>query len=541
MQRPAAFALLCVFLAFGAALVVSRTTFERLPHLEDEFAYLYQARVFASGEVTIPTSHPRRAYWQPFLLDMNGQRFAKYPPGWPLVLAGGVRAGAPWTVNAWLAMLTVALVYRLGREWDGPATGAIAALLTATSPAALLLNGSLMGHTAGLFGATLALYAVWRLERGRGKRAARYAWGALAGLALGVLLINRPLTGLAVAAPLAACSARRVIGTAWQAGGRAAGRALGPLALLAAVLLLVGAIWPAYNHAVSARRGESFPAYLGRFLARDPDTNLYLRVWPYDRVGFGPGHGRAAGGHTLARGWDHARSDLRCAARDAFGWARPPEAGVSPDDACESGGGWSYWSALPLAFALVAGWRDRWTWLLLGVPVALIAAQMAYWVGAGVYGARYYFEGLTAVALLAALGLDRLRYLLGGSRAGRAAFWIGLLGLAAYALAIYAPARLAPLHGYGAVSRAEIAAVEALRQDPDRPLVVIAVGEHRWREVAAIMALTPPDRAAEIILARDPTGTTWPEIVAQFPDREVIYYRDGTFSHVPPPEHLSIE
>ncbi len=57
------------------------------------------------------------------------------------------------------------LVYRLGREMFDPATGAVAALLTATSPAALLLNGTLMGHTAALFATTLLMFAFWRMER----------------------------------------------------------------------------------------------------------------------------------------------------------------------------------------------------------------------------------------------------------------------------------------------------------------------------------------------------------------------------------------
>ena len=38
MKRSAVIALLCVYLAFAASAVVSRAVFERLPHLEDEFA-----------------------------------------------------------------------------------------------------------------------------------------------------------------------------------------------------------------------------------------------------------------------------------------------------------------------------------------------------------------------------------------------------------------------------------------------------------------------------------------------------------------------
>ncbi len=58
MKRASLLALICVFLAFAASALVSRDIFERVPHLEDEFAYLYQARIFAHGDVSITTPQP---------------------------------------------------------------------------------------------------------------------------------------------------------------------------------------------------------------------------------------------------------------------------------------------------------------------------------------------------------------------------------------------------------------------------------------------------------------------------------------------------
>ena len=171
MTRPfpkhALIAVLLAFFAFFMSALVSRTVFERLPHLEDEMAYLFQARTYAGGNLVIPTPEPRRAYWQPFLIDQGGERFGKYTPGWPMQLAVGVLLGQTWIINAFYAALTVALVYRLGREIFNADVGVIAAALTAFSPMALLLDGTLMGHTAALFAATLFLYAYWRIERGK--------------------------------------------------------------------------------------------------------------------------------------------------------------------------------------------------------------------------------------------------------------------------------------------------------------------------------------------------------------------------------------
>src|SRR5688572_28153218 len=82
-------AMLLVFFAFSMSAVLSRTVFERLPHLEDEVAYLYQAKIFARFQAVVPIPEPRRAYWQPFVVDYStsGNRFGKYTPGWSALLS----------------------------------------------------------------------------------------------------------------------------------------------------------------------------------------------------------------------------------------------------------------------------------------------------------------------------------------------------------------------------------------------------------------------------------------------------------------------
>ncbi len=324
---------LVVFSFFMSALV-SRAVFDRMPHLEDEVAYLFQARVFARGQLVVPTPQPSRAFWQPFVVDdpTTGSRAGKYSPGWPLLLAPGVLLGATWVVNAFFGALTVALTYRLGRDLFNRDTGLLAALLVAFSPMALLLNGSLMGHTAALCCGTLFLWAYRRLEvavparRGNPLRRLRHGlgWGALAGLALGLMAINRPLSALGVALPLVAWSAARLLRGVW-ADLRARQKttheaaepplgimawlrqsavvpALAPLLLLAAGTLLVALAIPLFNTAATGRS----------------NANLYEYVWPYDKVGFGQGYGR--NGHTLEKTFRHARFDLSLTAADLFGW-----------------------------------------------------------------------------------------------------------------------------------------------------------------------------------------------------------------------------
>jgi 4-amino-4-deoxy-L-arabinose transferase-like glycosyltransferase len=335
-------ALLLVLFSFFMTALVSDRVFEHVPHLEDEVAYLFEAKLLTHGQTVIPSPTPSRPFWQPFVIDYGGKRFGKYPLGWPGTLALGVAAGQPWMVNALLGALTVALIFRLGSEVFNADTGLIAAALTAFSPMALLLNATLMGHTAALFTSMLFMYAYWRIEKGN----YRIRWGVVAGLALGMTLINRPLAGVAVAAPFIGWSGLRLLqaylldrkqrqmakatelrtsppnplsvySEGEQSTGTSEGKSdtsswmktysglvttLSPLILLGILTLILISIIPAYQYAATG----------------DSRENLYLLVWSYDRIGFGPGYG--AHGHTIEKGIRQTRWDLSMTASDLFGW-----------------------------------------------------------------------------------------------------------------------------------------------------------------------------------------------------------------------------
>ena len=89
--------LLLAALAFGAGVWIALNVTQRLPHLEDEMAYIFQARVFARGALSAPPPPDTRAFFMPFVLVVNGNWVGKYPVGWPLVLGIGEALGA-WSV-----------------------------------------------------------------------------------------------------------------------------------------------------------------------------------------------------------------------------------------------------------------------------------------------------------------------------------------------------------------------------------------------------------------------------------------------------------
>ena len=124
--------------------------FEAMPHLEDEVAYAWQAAVIAKGQLTFPSPEHRQSFLVPFVVDYQGRRFGKYPLGWPVLMAVGVRLGIRWLLNPLLAGFGTWLTFLLGKRLFNERVGLLAAVLTLTSPFFLMNSGSLLSHPFGL-------------------------------------------------------------------------------------------------------------------------------------------------------------------------------------------------------------------------------------------------------------------------------------------------------------------------------------------------------------------------------------------------------
>ena len=110
------------------ALLVHFLLAQRFPLSGDDYSYLYQAKLFASGKLSAedPIYNPSLPFYGCIetycLRDYQGHRFSKYPPGWPALLAVGVKLGVPWLVDPLLGALLIFLILnyveqRMGKEW----------------------------------------------------------------------------------------------------------------------------------------------------------------------------------------------------------------------------------------------------------------------------------------------------------------------------------------------------------------------------------------------------------------------------------------
>src|SRR4030095_14990200 len=98
------------------AALLCLTSYQAIPHIPDEIAYLIQARYFAAGQPWM-AAPPAPAAFDTFLLEVSGARwYSVFPPGWPLVLAIGAKLGVPWLVNPLLGGAGILLTYHLVQE-----------------------------------------------------------------------------------------------------------------------------------------------------------------------------------------------------------------------------------------------------------------------------------------------------------------------------------------------------------------------------------------------------------------------------------------
>ncbi|MGA7670946.1 MAG: hypothetical protein WBW04_11040, partial [Nitrolancea sp.] len=87
---PGLLVLFICLISFLASAWVSTNVFDRLPHVEDDVAFLFQAKTIASGHLLATPPQSPIFFQIPFVIIRDGHWFGKYPPGYPMVLAIGV-------------------------------------------------------------------------------------------------------------------------------------------------------------------------------------------------------------------------------------------------------------------------------------------------------------------------------------------------------------------------------------------------------------------------------------------------------------------
>lgn len=475
MQRSTALIFALMLAAFIMATSVAWGVFETMPHLEDEHANFFQAQVFAMGRVTVDTPLDENSFFVPFVIDLNGQRFGKYPPGYPVLLALGILIHSPWLINSIAASTGLCGVYLLGRDLFDQETGLLAAALGAVSPMFVLLSGALLAHPLNM---AMLVWFAWAFTRTRQSHEPHpLAMALLAGALLGGAAITRPYTALAIGFPFAVLALLDVI--------RKPRQALQRYGAFLVAFTPVFAILPLYNYTAT-----------GSFF-----TNTYTLWMPYDTIGFGPQVGQGPDGHTFTAAVLNTQRDLDALGHDLQGW---PIVGLPL-------------SSVPIALCFICRPVHKREYGLLIPPITLVIAQMAYWLSAaGIFGPRYYFEALPFLWIASARGLIKLSSTRLPCRLTKAL----LPGLIIWTIVFSIAPKFKDAAGLDGINRKD---ADIIAQRGLKDALVFVRGDY-WTHYANLSWLNQPDLKNNVLFAQDRGPVENPQVILDYPRREVYYY-----------------
>ena len=447
--------LIVVWVVVVSALL-SSLVFERVPHIPDDVSYLFQAKYFSTGHLSLPVPPNNASFAISNVVNDGTKWFAYGFPGWPLVLAVGMLFGFPWLVNPFLAGITVLLFHTLIRRLYGWPTAHAAVLLLAVSPQFLFTSASFMAHTASGVWLLVALLGVQNERTSK-----RGLWGILAGVSLGLLFLTRPLEGLLTGL---------VVGL-W-ALGILGGVRLGPRGLagfMAACVIVGAAIFP-YNYALTGN--PTYSAHL-----KWSDQSWYPGA---DRIGFGSNIGNV--------GWPHI----------------DPLPGHGPVDVVVNANknfymanfelfGWSFGSLVFVALMVLLGTRQKADWIFMALAVAVVAGHSVYWFSGGPdFRARYWYQALLPFVLLTVRGVQILQQqLIARGIAFRAASRVTVFVVAASLIAFI---NVIPWRSFGKYYhyRGMSGEVKRLAQTHKFGVSLVFIQEKYQGDYASAFVLNPP-------------------------------------------------
>lgn len=142
----------------GVAIVcrlISYYVFYDYPRSMDEYAYHYQAQIFAQGKHYLSLEPWQQHLKELYMVVYDNKLFSKYAPGWSFILSTGFIAGDPALVNPLITGLTALFLFLTIAKLTSPK----AAFLTS---ALLMSNIYFLGYGSSYFPHTLVL-CLWSI------------------------------------------------------------------------------------------------------------------------------------------------------------------------------------------------------------------------------------------------------------------------------------------------------------------------------------------------------------------------------------------
>jgi hypothetical protein len=433
---------------------IAASIFENIPHIEDEIAYVWQANTIAHGDLYLPSPPCPKCFLVPFVVDLNGIRFGKYPPGWPAILGIGIKLGMRGWINPFFAGFSIWLFYLLVKRLLNAKTGLIAILLMVSSSFFIMNAGSLLSHIWSLW-LTLVFIHTWLdvVEPPVHQSIPSWLFPIISGISLGLLVLTRPLTAIGISIPFIFHGVFILI-----KGDNKKRRQTILIALIAAFMAALIPVWQA--------------AVTG-----DPFLNPYQLWWPYDQLGFGKDIGLQPGGYSWVFAKMNAKFSLRVGYSDLFGWFK--------------------YSWIFIPFGLIAIRKNWKAWLVSSIFPFLVLSYTLYWIGSWLFGPRYYFEGIISVVMLSAAGIN---WLIGSYSKNNPwylnAKWIIVVTTVFFLITanlwLYLPIRIGMMKGLYGANESRLAPFKSPNSSQYTPALVIVHKQDHWIEYGTLIELSSP-------------------------------------------------
>ncbi|MBI5375571.1 MAG: glycosyltransferase family 39 protein [Candidatus Schekmanbacteria bacterium] len=334
-----------------------------IPHVQDEIAYLFQAKIFASGRLFTDAPPVQKFFDYEFIIIDGVKWYGKYFFGFPLLLAIGLLLKTPWIVNPLLGAGAVFLFYQILKKFLGEeCLSSYMLVLPLFSPFILFINASYLSHTSSLFFLTLFIYLFFKAIEKHS-----IVLSMLCGLSLGFAYNIRPLTAVTFTSPFL------VYGT-YLLFRKKIKITQVIIFSIAVILLMVG--YFSYNY----------------MLTDDIFLTPFNKYCPTDHLGFGKDIGLpylSEYGHDFADGWQNTRDNLRELSSDLLGFPKI--------------------SFLLVIVPFLIGGTTLFEKFFLGAFVINIAGYFCYYFNGIAYGPRYYFETVFFLLFLFLKGLIRVK------------------------------------------------------------------------------------------------------------------------------------
>lgn len=365
LLRPSSrfFMVLVFSLALTAGLAINWGLLDGIPHVQDELAQFFQARIFASGRLwlTPPPAEEHDFYQVQFVMLEETKWYGKYLAGFQLVLALFVLAKAPWLISPLSSAFAVVLIYKFCRRVFSEFIARLAALLLLVSPFYLGLTGTMMNHTFSLM-LVIGFMQAWLVGVQEGK----LRYHGLMGFLVGLLMNTRPMTAACLSLPF----------LLWY-----------PYAWLQKRLSFSGLLAPS----VAIGLWAGFYLTYNWLYTGDPFLTASTRSDSSDVVGFGPnvGHKTLGGGthpgYTVQQAWINLGYTLLLLNEMLFGWPSV--------------------SLAPLALALLYKKRTKLE-LMAAAALSLNLLGYFFYYSLGLcMGPRYQYEAIPVLIILSARGI----------------------------------------------------------------------------------------------------------------------------------------